>query len=73
MQRMDPNLVMILKQFHLENEVFERFAAAGIKYNQLAGLCHDDLLMLGVVERTVQNEIIAEFKTLEGQEPYLEK
>lgn len=70
---MDPNLMMILKTFQLEKEVIERFAASGLKFTQLAGLSNEDLAMLGVVDRGMQEDMLMEFANLEGQAPFLEQ
>lgn len=65
--------MMVLSGFHLEKEVIERFAASGLKFTQLAGLSNEDLAMLGVVDRGLQNDMLAEFASLEGQAPFLEQ
>lgn len=69
---MDPNILMVLSSFPLENEVLERFAASGIKFSQLAGLINEDLAMLGVHDEKLQDEMLRDFRNLEGQDPYLE-
>jgi hypothetical protein len=69
---MDPNLLMVLNSFQLENEILERFAASGIKFSQLAGLINEDLAMLGVHDEKLQDEMLRDFRNLEGQEPFLE-
>lgn len=65
--------MMILKTFQLEKEVIERFAASGLKFTQLAGLSNEDLAMLGVVDRGMQEDMLMEFASLEGQAPFLEQ
>ncbi|CRK91903.1 CLUMA_CG005523, isoform A [Clunio marinus] len=71
-QRMEPNLLMILNGYQLEKEVLERFAAAGIKYSQLAGLSSEDLTLLGITDNKLQENMLLNFKSLEAQEPYHE-
>lgn len=72
-QRMEPNLLMVLNGFQLDREVFERFADSGIKYSQLAGLSNEDLEMFGVPDKNLQDEMLSDFKNLEGQESYFER
>lgn len=71
-QKMDPNLLMVLNSFQLEDEILERFAGSGIKFSQLAGLINEDLAMLGINDEKLQEEMLRDFRNLEGQEPYLE-
>lgn len=61
---------MILNGYQLDKEVLERFAGYGIKYNQLAALSAEDLALLGITDNKLQEDLLNDFKTLEGQETY---
>lgn len=68
---MDPLILTVLNQFNLEGEVLERFAKSNIMYSQLSALDNDDLYSLGVSDFDTQEEMLAEFRGLEGQDIHL--
>jgi hypothetical protein len=68
---MDPALLTVLNGFNLENDVLERFAMSGVSYNQLSALDSEDLYNLGVDNMELQNEMLADFQSLEGQDENL--
>lgn len=68
---MDPSIRSVLSRFNLQTDVIENFAKSSIMYNQFAALDNDDLLSLGVTDSETQDEMLAEFKTLDGQEVHL--
>lgn len=59
----------MLTHFRLGNEVIRNVAACGLKYSQLAGLIREDLERLGIEDKDVQDELLAEFPNLGGQDP----
>lgn len=66
---MEPNLLLMLTHFRLGNEVIRNAASCGLKYCQLAGLVREDLERLGIEDKTIQDDLLSEFATLEGQDP----
>lgn len=70
-QRMDPMILNLLSGFNLEDSVIERFAQSHILYTQLSALDHDDLISMGVSDADTQEEMLAAFGNLEGQDVHL--
>lgn len=71
-QRIDPSIRSILGGFALDDEVLERIANSNISYGQLSALDNDDLNSLGITDHETQEEILAEFRSLENQDVHLE-
>lgn len=69
---MDPNVLLVLRNFQLSNDVLEKFAAREVKFNQLSRLCKEDLALFGVTEQQLQDFMIEAFKSLHNQSPHLE-
>lgn len=65
---MDENVKDVLRGFQLDAEVFEKFAAHGIKFSQLITLSDADLLMLGVRDDEKRARMITEFAIYAGQQ-----
>lgn len=68
---MDPLILTVLNGFNLDSEVLENFAKSRILYSQLSALDNDDLYSLGVSDSDTQEEMLAEFRSLEGQDVHL--
>jgi hypothetical protein len=68
---MDPSLRTILDRFNLDNEALEKFARSNILYSQLSALDCQDLESLGVNDCETQEEMLAEFRLLDGQDVHL--
>ncbi|KAG5672450.1 hypothetical protein PVAND_002577 [Polypedilum vanderplanki] len=63
----DMSLMLVLNRFPLSDEVIANFSLFQIKYNQLSSLQREDLIKLGISDNKLQDEMIEEFKNLEGQ------
>lgn len=70
---MDPNVLLVLRNFQAANEVVERFAEADVQFNQLAGLDNEDLELFGVTDEQVQDDMMSAFRMLQNQLPHLEE
>jgi hypothetical protein len=68
MQRVDMNLMLVLNRFPLSDTIIGNFGLYQIKYTQLASLQRNDLIKLGIDDNKLQDEMLEEFQTLEGQE-----
>lgn len=69
---MDTNVRLVLSNFPLDDEVFERFAAHNVRYSDLAGFSAEDLVLFGVNDEALQDEMLRDFRMCEGQAPSLE-
>lgn len=69
---MDTNVRLVLSNFALDDEVFERFAAHNVRYADLAGLSAKDLVLFGVTDEALQDEMLRDFRMCEGQAASLE-
>lgn len=72
-QRMDPHVRSMLRNYQLSDEVVERIANQNISFSQLASLCNEDLELLGITDEGIQNQMLRDFKVLDGQAPNFEE
>lgn len=72
LQRMDPAVLTVLNGFNLSSHVLERFAKTHIMFTQLSALDEQDLISLGVSDSQARQDMLTEFKNLEGQEAHLD-
>lgn len=66
------NLMLVLNRFPLSDKVIGNFGMYQIKYSQLKSLERDDLRKLGISD-DLSNEMIEEFRLLEGQDVTLKE
>lgn len=67
------NLMLVLNRFPLSDTIIGNFGAFQINYPQLKSLHRNDLIKLGILDNKLQDEMLEEFKLLEGQESTLKE
>lgn len=65
---MEPNLLLMLTHFRLSNKIIRKVAASGLKYSQLSGLVKLDLTRFGIYNDELQEEMLNEFRNIQGQD-----
>lgn len=73
MQRLEMSLMVALNRWVLSDDVIGNFGTYKITYPQLSSLSRADLIKLGITDNQLQDEMLEEFSTLEGQDPTLKK
>lgn len=73
LQNLEMSLMVALNRWVLSDDVIGSFGKYKITYPQLSSLSRDDLIKLGITDNQLQDEMLEEFSTLEGQDPTLKK
>lgn len=60
---------LLLRNYQLSDEIVERFAQQKIRFAQLSSLCNEDLELLGITDEAVQNRMLSDFRSFDGQVP----
>lgn len=68
---MDPAVLSVLNGFNLNSHVLERFAKSNIMFSHLSALDETDLINLSVSDSQTRQDMLRQFKNIEGQEAHL--
>ena len=65
--------MLALNKWVISDDVIGQFGTYGITYSHLSTLSREDLNIMGIRDKKMQDEMLEEFKHLPNQDPTLRK